>query len=117
MSNYVKTWDDTFNMLFRDFQVVCYGLSLPLAEHDTIKDCVNIYCEWLSALLPVPKPCVPTPIAEEPNRYSRKIIAHLYHLFVPRKGEGNLDGKNENKKMLETRNLFFQTWIIIPLSA
>ena len=75
----------------------CHGLSLPLVEHETIKDCVNIYCEWLSgALLPAPpKACVPLPIVEEPNRYSRKIIAHLYHLFVPRKGEGN---RNHNKK-------------------
>ena len=70
------------------FQVVCHGLSLPLAEHDTIKDCVNIYCEWLSALMPVRKPCIPQPIVDEPNRYARKIIGHLYHLFVPRKAEG-----------------------------
>ena len=33
-------------------EVICYGLSLPLSEHDTVKDCVNVYCEWLSALLP-----------------------------------------------------------------
>ncbi len=44
--------------------MVCHGLSLPLAEHDIIKDCVNIYCEWLSALLPTPKPCVPRPVAQ-----------------------------------------------------
>ena len=30
-------------------------------------------------------------IQEEPNRYARKIIKHLYHLFVPRKGEGMVD--------------------------
>lgn len=24
--------------------VICYGLSLPVSEHETIKDCVNIYC-------------------------------------------------------------------------
>ena len=33
-------------------EVMCYGLSLPLSEHDTVKDCVNVYCEWISALLP-----------------------------------------------------------------
>ena len=33
-------------------EVICFGLSLPLSEHDTVKDCVNVYCEWLSALLP-----------------------------------------------------------------
>ncbi|XP_071742903.1 ral GTPase-activating protein subunit beta isoform X33 [Lepeophtheirus salmonis] len=68
-------------------EVISHGLSLPLSEHETIKDCVNIYCEWLSALLPNPKTCVPESIIDEPNRYSRKIISHLYHLFVPRRGE------------------------------
>lgn len=67
--------------------VICHGLSLPLAEHDIIKDCVNIYCEWLTALLPNPKISVPKPICDDPNTYVRKIIKHLYNLFVPRPGE------------------------------
>lgn len=69
-------------------EVICFGLSLPLAEHEAIKDCVNIYCEWLTALLPHPKICVPQPILDDPNIYSRKIISHLHYLFIPRKGEG-----------------------------
>ncbi|XP_018579922.1 ral GTPase-activating protein subunit beta isoform X2 [Anoplophora glabripennis] len=69
-------------------EVLCFGLSLPLSEHEAIKDCVNVYCEWLTALLPNPKVCVPQPIIDDPNIYSRKIIAHLHYLFVPRKGEG-----------------------------
>nr|XP_008192867.1 PREDICTED: ral GTPase-activating protein subunit beta isoform X4 [Tribolium castaneum] len=68
-------------------EVLCFGLSLPLSEHEAIKDCVNVYCEWLSALLS-PKVCVPQPIVEDPNVYARKIIAHLHYLFIPRKGEG-----------------------------
>ncbi|XP_066599368.1 ral GTPase-activating protein subunit beta isoform X2 [Prorops nasuta] len=68
-------------------EVICYGLSLPLAEHDTLRDCVNIYCEWLSALYSTPKISVPRPIIEDPNFYARKIISHLHNLFVPRKGE------------------------------
>ncbi|XP_064215026.1 ral GTPase-activating protein subunit beta isoform X6 [Tribolium castaneum] len=67
-------------------EVLCFGLSLPLSEHEAIKDCVNVYCEWLSALLS-PKVCVPQPIVEDPNVYARKIIAHLHYLFIPRKGE------------------------------
>ncbi|XP_029720314.2 ral GTPase-activating protein subunit beta isoform X2 [Aedes albopictus] len=67
--------------------VICHGLSLPLAEHDIIKDCVNIYCEWLTALLPNPKISVPKPICDDPNTYVRRIIKHLYNLFVPRPGE------------------------------
>ncbi|XP_050299716.1 ral GTPase-activating protein subunit beta isoform X2 [Anthonomus grandis grandis] len=69
-------------------EVLCFGLSLPLAEHEAIKDCVNVYCEWLTALLPEPKICVPKPIISDPNVYSRKIVSHLHYLFVPRKGEG-----------------------------
>lgn len=69
-------------------EVLCFGLSLPLAEHEAIKDCVNVYCEWLTALLPEPKICVPQPVVEDPNIYARKIISHLHYLFVPRKGEG-----------------------------
>ncbi|XP_074039453.1 ral GTPase-activating protein subunit beta isoform X2 [Leptinotarsa decemlineata] len=69
-------------------EVICFGLSLPLSEHEAIKDCVNIYCEWLTSLLPNPKLCVPQPILDDPNIYARKIIGHLHYLFVPRKGEG-----------------------------
>ncbi|XP_048505289.1 ral GTPase-activating protein subunit beta isoform X3 [Athalia rosae] len=68
-------------------EVICFGLSLPLAEHDTVRDCVNVYCEWLSALYSSPKISVPRPIVEDPNFYARKIISHFHNLFVPRKGE------------------------------
>ncbi|XP_076297619.1 ral GTPase-activating protein subunit beta isoform X5 [Lasioglossum baleicum] len=68
-------------------EVICFGLSLPLAEHDTVRDCVNVYCEWLSALYSTPKICVPAPIIDDPNFYARKIISHFHNLFVPRKGE------------------------------
>uniref|UniRef100_A0A1B0D4J4 Uncharacterized protein n=1 Tax=Phlebotomus papatasi TaxID=29031 RepID=A0A1B0D4J4_PHLPP len=68
--------------------VLCYGLSLPLTEHETIKDCVNVYCEWMTALSPVPRISVPKPIVDDPNTYARKIINHFHNLFVPRPGEG-----------------------------
>ncbi|XP_021916328.1 ral GTPase-activating protein subunit beta isoform X3 [Zootermopsis nevadensis] len=69
-------------------EVICFGMSLPLSEHDTIRDCVHVYCAWLSALHPVPKVSVPRPICEDPNLYARKMICHFHNLFVPRKGEG-----------------------------
>lgn len=69
-------------------EVICFGMSLPLSEHDTIRDCVHVYCEWLSALHPVPKVSVPRPVCEDPNLYARKMICHFHNLFVPRKGEG-----------------------------
>ncbi|XP_065357088.1 ral GTPase-activating protein subunit beta isoform X5 [Calliphora vicina] len=67
--------------------VICFGLSLPLQEHETIKDCVNVYCEWMTALHPQPKISVPKPICEDANMYCRKIINHFHNLFVPRDGE------------------------------
>lgn len=73
--------------------VICYGLSLPLTEHDTIKDCVNVYCEWLTALHPQPKLCVPAPVLEDANVYARKIISHLHNLFTPRQGESKLNSR------------------------
>lgn len=74
-------------------QVICFGMSLPLSEHDTIRDCVHVYCEWLSALHPIPKICVPRPVCEDPNLYARKMICHFHNLFVPRKGEGKLHSR------------------------
>ncbi|XP_067623760.1 ral GTPase-activating protein subunit beta isoform X2 [Eurosta solidaginis] len=67
--------------------VICFGLSLPLQEHETIKDCVNVYCEWLTSLHPQPRISVPKPICEDANMYCRKIISHFHNLFVPRQGE------------------------------
>uniref|UniRef100_A0A336MJE4 CSON013173 protein n=1 Tax=Culicoides sonorensis TaxID=179676 RepID=A0A336MJE4_CULSO len=67
--------------------VICYALSLPLTEHETIKDCVNVYCEWLTGLHPQPKISVPKPVLEDSNLYARRIINHLHNLFIPRQGE------------------------------
>lgn len=65
-----------------------YGLSFPLSEIDILRDCVSVYCEWLSALLPNPKSSVPAPILNDPNHYARIIINHFYYLFVPRGAQG-----------------------------
>ncbi|KAI0229355.1 Ral GTPase-activating protein subunit beta [Lamellibrachia satsuma] len=64
-------------------QVLCYGLNLPLTELETVKDCVNVYCEWFSALS-APHLCVPRPVIDDPNPYVRDMLHHLYNLFVPR---------------------------------
>ncbi|XP_076100413.1 ral GTPase-activating protein subunit beta-like isoform X2 [Mytilus galloprovincialis] len=66
-------------------EVLCFGLSLPLTEQDTIKECVSVYCDWLSACTE-PKACVPGPVRENPNPYTQDIIHHLLNLFVPRPG-------------------------------
>lgn len=75
--------------------VICFGLSLPLTEHETIKDCVNVYCEWMTALHPQPRISVPKPICENANMYCRKIISHFHNLFVPRQGESKCNLKKK----------------------
>ncbi|XP_069360436.1 ral GTPase-activating protein subunit beta isoform X5 [Maniola hyperantus] len=81
-------------------EVIRYGLSLPLSEHEALRDCVRVCCSWLAALLPPaapaqpPPPAVPPPLAAEPHRYANKILNHLHNLFVPRPNEsGNLISK------------------------
>ncbi|KAG8323784.1 hypothetical protein J6590_107285, partial [Homalodisca vitripennis] len=87
--------------------VICYGLSLPLSEHDTIRDCVNVYCEWLTALYSVPKLSVPRPVCEDPNLYARKMISHFHNLFVPRKGEVDFAVKlKESIKFRQTTSVY-----------
>ncbi|XP_073166071.1 ral GTPase-activating protein subunit beta isoform X5 [Lepidochelys kempii] len=63
-------------------EVVCYGLTLPL-EGDTVKYCVDVYTDWIMALV-LPKDSIPLPVVKEPNLYVQSILRHLQNLFVPR---------------------------------
>lgn len=63
-------------------EVLCYGLTLPL-EGDTVKLCVDIYTDWLMALVS-PRDSTPPPISRDPNLYVQKILRHLFNLFLPR---------------------------------
>ena len=62
-----------------------YGLTLSHDYQDIIKDCWNIYHDWLTVLLDEPKKFLPQAIKDEPILYSKRMIWHLYNLFVPRK--------------------------------
>ncbi|XP_070848760.1 ral GTPase-activating protein subunit beta [Chaetodon trifascialis] len=79
---------DTRSLLHTDRQVkwtmevLCYGLTLPL-DADTVRVCVDIYTDWLMALVS-PRDSIPPPISREPNLYVQKILRHLYSLFMPR---------------------------------
>uniref|UniRef100_A0A803T201 Ral GTPase-activating protein subunit beta n=1 Tax=Anolis carolinensis TaxID=28377 RepID=A0A803T201_ANOCA len=64
-------------------EVVCYGLTLPL-DGDTVKHCVDVYTDWIMALV-LPKDSIPLPVINEPNLYVQSILKHLQNLFVPRK--------------------------------
>ncbi len=70
-------------------EVICYGLSLPLSsaeQHEAVRDCVHIYCEWIQALTPqkTKYKSIPFPIRDDPNLYCRKIIEHIFNIFKPR---------------------------------
>ncbi|XP_037831473.1 ral GTPase-activating protein subunit beta isoform X3 [Kryptolebias marmoratus] len=63
-------------------EVLCYGLTLPL-DRDTVKLCVDVYTDWLMALV-FHRSSTPPPINRDPNLYVQKILRHLYFLFLPR---------------------------------
>jgi len=84
---YLKTDRDVHWVM----EVICYGLGLPISttEHyETVRDCVQIYCEWIYALTPNKShnKLIPYPIRDDPNHYFRRILQHLYNIFVPRIG-------------------------------
>ncbi|XP_043978083.1 ral GTPase-activating protein subunit beta-like isoform X2 [Gambusia affinis] len=66
-------------------EVLCYGLTLPL-DRDTVKLCVDIYTDWMMALVSQ-KSSTPPPISRDPNLYVQRILRHLYILFLPRSGQ------------------------------
>ena len=72
---YLKTDRDVHWVM----EVICYGLSLPISttEHyETVRDCVQIYCEWIYSLTPnkSQSKLIPFPIREDPNHYFRFVV-------------------------------------------
>ncbi|KAI1295337.1 Ral GTPase-activating protein subunit beta [Halotydeus destructor] len=70
-------------------EVICFGLSLPIStteQHEAVRDCVHIYCEWMNAMVTsrVTGKSIPVPICQDPNRYFRKMLQHLYNVFKRR---------------------------------
>jgi hypothetical protein len=79
---------DTVEQVNWTLENLMYGLTLSHDFQDTIKDCWNVYHDWLCVLLDEPRQAafLPAPIRDDPVGYSRKMLWHLYHLFVPRAG-------------------------------
>ncbi|XP_014675290.1 PREDICTED: ral GTPase-activating protein subunit beta-like [Priapulus caudatus] len=82
-------------------EVLWHGLSLQMAEYETINDCVNVYCEWLTAMT-TPRNSVPIPVLEDPNAYTQTIIRHFYSLFVPRDASDSADGRRSGSFISRT---------------
>uniref|UniRef100_A0A673G8H6 Ral GTPase-activating protein subunit beta n=1 Tax=Sinocyclocheilus rhinocerous TaxID=307959 RepID=A0A673G8H6_9TELE len=70
------------NLVKWTMEVLCYGLTLPL-DGDTVKLCVDVYTDWIMALVS-PRDSIPQPIIKEPNLYVQTILKHLHNLFLPR---------------------------------
>lgn len=87
-------------------EVICYGLSLPIStteQHEGVRDCVKIYCEWMFAVLPLPKTrdkIIPVPVRNDPNRYFRLIIHHLYNVFIRRPNLGSTSYSNTRDSVI-----------------
>ncbi|CAG2112200.1 unnamed protein product, partial [Medioppia subpectinata] len=89
----VSSMDNDFLQNDRDvlwiMEVLCYGLSLPMSSgesSDCVRDCVHIYSEWFHALSPEmsKSKVIPFPIRDDPNLYCRKILEHIYNIFISR---------------------------------
>ncbi|KAM9296042.1 ral GTPase-activating protein subunit beta [Gastrophryne carolinensis] len=101
-------------------EVICYGLTLPL-EGDTVKHCVDVYTDWLMALVST-KDSIPQPVIREPNLYIQIILKHLQNVFVPRQEQiGNqirlcLQVLRAVQKLArDSTNMARETWEVLLL--
>ena len=64
--------------------VICFGLTMPSAEVEMIKNCVFLYLDWTSVMSLIPKPGIPHQIIDNREFYFSKMLQHLTNLFIPR---------------------------------
>ena len=64
--------------------MIGHGLTLPIAEHSLMHNCISIYCTWLTSLSTA-KPSVPSPVVDDPDYYAQIIFEQFCELFLPRK--------------------------------
>ncbi|XP_035983325.1 ral GTPase-activating protein subunit beta-like [Fundulus heteroclitus] len=102
-------------------EVLCYGLTLPL-EGDTVKLCVDVYTDWMMALVS-PRDSMPQPVVKEPNMYVQTILRHLYNVFVPRPEQHSLNHIRLCQQVLtavqklarESASMVRETWEVLLL--
>uniref|UniRef100_A0A3Q2E0A1 Ral GTPase-activating protein subunit beta n=1 Tax=Cyprinodon variegatus TaxID=28743 RepID=A0A3Q2E0A1_CYPVA len=102
-------------------EVLCYGLTLPL-EGDTVKLCVDVYTDWMMALVS-PRDSMPQPVVKEPNMYVQTILRHLYNVFVPRPEQHSLNHIRLCQQVLtavqklarESVSMVRETWEVLLL--
>uniref|UniRef100_A0A8C7TVH0 Ral GTPase-activating protein subunit beta n=1 Tax=Oncorhynchus mykiss TaxID=8022 RepID=A0A8C7TVH0_ONCMY len=102
-------------------EVLCYGLTLPL-EGDTVKLCVDVYTDWMMALV-MPRDSIPQPVVKEPNLYVQTILKHLYNVFLPRPEQYSLSHIRLCQQVLtavqklarESVSMVRETWEVLLL--
>ncbi|XP_010874093.3 ral GTPase-activating protein subunit beta isoform X2 [Esox lucius] len=102
-------------------EVLCYGLTLPL-EGDTVKLCVDVYTDWMMALV-TQRDSIPQPVVKEPNLYVQVILKHLYNVFLPRPEQHSLSHIRLCQQVLtavqklarESVSMVRETWEVLLL--
>ncbi|KAJ8016428.1 hypothetical protein DPEC_G00007110 [Dallia pectoralis] len=102
-------------------EVLCYGLTLPL-DGDTVKLCVDVYTDWMMALV-TPRDSIPQPVIREPNLYVQVILKHLYNVFLPRPDQHSLSHIRLCQQVLsavqklakESVSMVRETWEVLLL--
>ncbi|XP_063311815.1 ral GTPase-activating protein subunit beta isoform X3 [Pelobates fuscus] len=101
-------------------EVICYGLTLPL-EGDTVKFCVDVYTDWMMALVS-PKDSIPQPVVREPNMYVQIILKHLQNVFVPRQDSAGSQSRlclqvlrSVQKLARDSASMTRETWEVLLL--
>ena len=62
------------------FEVLKYGLLC--GNEASLPEVVDLYCDWLSVLLPYPSQNIPVIILKDANHKVRQMFRHIYRLFM-----------------------------------
>ena len=62
------------------FEVLKFGLIK--GNEASLVEVVDLYCDWLSVLLPYPSPNIPDIILRDANHMVREMFRHIYRLFT-----------------------------------
>ena len=98
---------DTVEQVNWTLENIMYGLTLSLEYQDIIKDCWLVYHDWLTVLLDEQKQFLPQAIKDDPINYSKKMLWHLYSLFIPRKDAQAIKSNELTHIMVNISDIYF----------
>jgi hypothetical protein len=79
-----------------------FSLSFSSKDYETIRGAIKIYLTWTSALTVDVHPSCPTSLRDHPDRYFRRILDAMRHVFTPREA---VDNESGNRQAIEMRNI------------